>query len=443
MTRPALSLRRFGVAFGTQVVLKNVAFDAAIGAPTVLVGPAGTGKSALLRTLAGLNDTRPSLRTWGDVRGPHERPPRIALVVQDTRFLLATVRENLVSALPNRSALGPQEQTSRARVVLHSAACEDLAIALESPAVDLPLAAQRRLAIVRAYVTDAEVILLDEPTAGLDEASAGDVVELTRRIAIKRAVVVSTHRQDHARRLGGTIVVLAGGRVHEQTGVREFFARPESTAGREWLETGTCSEPGPTSTAEDLAPGVAFPTPLPPALMRTVAAARGPRDFYWLLPGRLGGLPRPGVVAPLTEDLEALRRLGVTTLLTLEETLTVPEAALTAAGIRALHHPIPDGHPPTLAEARTICLELDRRLESGEVVAVHCLAGLGRTGTVLAAYLVHRGGEPREALETVRAARPRAVQTPEQAEFLTAFARAVAGKGRDVQPGRDSASETR
>ena len=102
-----------------------------------------------------------------------------------------------------------------------------------------------------------------------------------------------------------------------------------------------------------------------------------------------------------------------------------------------------DREPPTLAEARTLFLELDRLLAERQVVAVHCLAGLGRTGTVLAGYLVHTGCEPLHALERVRALRPRSVQTAAQAEFLTAYARAVGGEARSASSMPGSAIERR
>jgi atypical dual specificity phosphatase len=77
---------------------------------------------------------------------------------------------------------------------------------------------------------------------------------------------------------------------------------------------------------------------------------------------------------------------------------------------------------PSIAAARTHCREVARLMDAGEVVALHCRAGLGRTGTMLAAQLVHEGASALDALEAVRRVEPRWVQSHEQIEFLERFA---------------------
>ncbi|MCA9609854.1 MAG: hypothetical protein KC619_29855, partial [Myxococcales bacterium] len=102
MTRPwLLRLRGFGVAFEQTVVLASIDLDVPSRGIVNLVASAGEGKSTLLRTLAGLNDAQPALRTWGEAiyLGEPLGAQRPALVQQHARLLTATVRENLVSAL--------------------------------------------------------------------------------------------------------------------------------------------------------------------------------------------------------------------------------------------------------------------------------------------------------------------------------------------------------
>jgi atypical dual specificity phosphatase len=444
---PVLGLRRFGVAFGRQVVLANVTLELASATTTWLVGPSGAGKSALLRTLAGLNDAQPSLRTWGEawLRGrPLGGPNRPALVMQDSRFLLATVRENVVSAFPDRSALQQRAQTAAAHDLFEACGVTDLVPLLDTAAVDLAPGAQRRLAIVRAHATGAPVLLADEPTAKLGEPEAKEVLTLLARIARQTALLVTTHRADHAQALRGSVAMLAGGRIHEVTPTDTFFGgATQSEAGAEWLVTGGCSEPSPDAPPDSLAPGVPRPTPLPSRVRRAIASAAEPRDFYWVIDRRLAGTPRPGVVAELDSDLSALRALGVTVLVTLEETATVPASALQAHGMRGIHVPIPDRHPPTMEQAHRLFREIDARLASHDVLAVHCLAGLGRTGTVLAGYLVHRGLSALDALDRVRSLRPRSVQTSEQVEFLRGYAESRDVVGEVPATARTTREDTR
>jgi atypical dual specificity phosphatase len=158
------------------------------------------------------------------------------------------------------------------------------------------------------------------------------------------------------------------------------------------------------------------------------SAACGPRGFAWLLPGRLAGTPWPGLIHGLDYDMRLLADIGVTQLVALTEERFDPGWA-TPYGIGCLSHPMPDMHAPGLSQAFAICRDIDAMLQAGEVVAVHCRAGLGRTGTVLAAYWLWRGAgriDALSALEHVRRAEPGWVQSQRQVRFLEEFAQRLA-----------------
>lgn len=424
---PALTVESLGIAFGDRVILSDVSFELPARGLTLLVGPAGSGKSALQRTLAGLNDGHPALAIWGRAtfrgapmiipRGDEPGAARPALVAQHARFFLDTLRENLVSALPNRGALQLREQTEVIAAHLVATGLEPLIARLDESAVALPLALQRRLAIARALLPNPAVLFTDEPTAGLEDGDAYAIINMLRAQAEHRSILLVTHNQKIALAAGGTTLLLAGGRIHEQSATEQFFSNPRSELGRLFLRTGGC-----TPASEDT---VSPSSSIPPVVAAELSRFIGPRGFFWVRGGALGGMPRPGLIDRLEHDLEGLKRLGATVLVTLEETALVDPVAVRAAGIRPVHFPIADMCAPELAAAIALSRDVDRWMRDGEVIVVHCRAGLGRTGLVLACQLIAMGETARGALEAVRAINPKCVQSAAQVSFLESFARSL------------------
>ncbi len=420
-----LSLRRFGVSFGDQVVLASVSLELPRAGMVSLIGSAGAGKSTLVRTLAGLNDAQPALQTWGEAlfAGAPLSERRPALVHQHARLLTATVRENLVSALPDRSAKTMPEQTDTVLATLHELRVDHLAEHMGDSVLERPLLEQRALAIVRAALTASPLLLIDEPTSGLDDAGSLAITELLARLVERRAVLLVTHDRRVIHRIGGHVALLAGGRIVEWRDAHSFFDDPHSEPARAFVHSGRCATPGPMAKPEDLRPSCPAPPPLPQEARAAVSRSVGPRGFYWLLPGILGGLPRPGIVNTLDQDLAGLGRLGVTRLVTLEEDETVPRDALERQGIATRHFPIVDMYAPELAATAAFCADVDAWAREGEVIALHCRAGHGRTGTLLTAQLIWRGATALDALERARAIHPKWVQSDEQVSFLAQFER--------------------
>jgi atypical dual specificity phosphatase len=144
--------------------------------------------------------------------------------------------------------------------------------------------------------------------------------------------------------------------------------------------------------------------------------------FYWVIEDVLAGCSRPGVPGgDVDRDLAELSRQGIGALLTLTES-PLPRGLLERYEIRGLHLPVDDFYAPTTLQMLDALAFLDDAFSSGTPVAVHCLAGQGRTGTVLAAYLI-RGGLPAgDAVAEIRALCPGAIESKRQREALVAWA---------------------
>jgi len=183
--------------------------------------------------------------------------------------------------------------------------------------------------------------------------------------------------------------------------------------------------PAPVVAPAAPAAPVALPLPLPQSVEEAstvgqvlMAEYRGPAGFHWIVRGRLAGCPEPGVSAPIGYDLDLLRGVGVTHLISLTEK-DLDQDLLADHGLANVHLPIFDREAPTLAQAYMLLLKMQALMGRGAVLAVHCKAGIGRTGTMLGAWLVRDGGLSADAaLERLRLVNPAFVQTPQQENFL-------------------------
>jgi atypical dual specificity phosphatase len=144
------------------------------------------------------------------------------------------------------------------------------------------------------------------------------------------------------------------------------------------------------------------------------------KGFSWVMGKQVAGMPRPGAKRPLDQDLLFLRDQGVDALVSLTEKPVDPEA-LGRHGIEALHIPVPDFQAPTQAQLDQYVNAVQGWVGASRHVGTHCAAGLGRTGTFLAALFVARGMDADAAIAEVRRLRPGSVETKEQEQAVREF----------------------
>jgi len=139
-------------------------------------------------------------------------------------------------------------------------------------------------------------------------------------------------------------------------------------------------------------------------------------NFSWVLDGRLAGCS-----APRNEEAYALlKELGVEALLCLTNQV-VPATILEKHRLHVTYIPIPDFSAPTIDQVEHAVSCIQGCLDSGNPIAVHCGAGIGRTGTILSCYFVHTGVPAIESIESVRKLRPKSIETPEQEALVLQY----------------------
>lgn len=186
-----LCVRNLSKSYDGRAVLENVSFTAPVGL-TRIAGNSGIGKTTLLRILLGL-ETADS----GEITGLSGK--RLAAVFQEDRLLdFMTPADNIRL---------PEPKLERA-VILREMAAMGLTGCENQPVRELSGGMRRRVAILRALLCGADVIALDEPFKGLDEATRARVIDETKRLCRGKTVLMVTHEAAEAERMGAKIVGL-------------------------------------------------------------------------------------------------------------------------------------------------------------------------------------------------------------------------------------------
>ncbi|MGE5529606.1 MAG: ATP-binding cassette domain-containing protein [Patescibacteria group bacterium] len=200
--------------------LHGVTMAVAAGDRLGLCGPSGAGKSSLLLLAAGLR--RPT-------QGRYTLSPglRVGLVLQEPEQALfcGTVGEELAFA-PRRRGLAP---AAAAAAAAGPAAALRLGPLLDEDPLRLPPALQRLVAIAAVLAGEPDLLLLDEPTAGLDARGRADVIAALR--AFPGTAVIASHDLDLLWRTARRLILLDRGRLAADTDWESLIARPAPLAG--------------------------------------------------------------------------------------------------------------------------------------------------------------------------------------------------------------------
>lgn len=211
---PLLDLRNVDVSYGDRVVLESLTMHVARGSATAILGENGAGKTTLARAIMGLVPVRQgSITVAGqplDRLLVHQRAHHVGLVFQDpSRQLFARTVLEEVAFGPRVLGASHRDAQDRAREALETV---DLAGLARAHPGDLAPQTQRIVAIAAAMASGPPVLLLDEPTAGQDEAGKQRIAAAISRQREEGCALVITHDLPFARRVCDQAVLLSNGR---------------------------------------------------------------------------------------------------------------------------------------------------------------------------------------------------------------------------------------
>ncbi len=214
---------------------------------TALFGPAGGGKSTLLRLINRLNDLTSGTRMSGRVLldGQDVYAPgvdvialrrRVGIVFAQPVPLPMTIRQNIeygptLAGVRRRARLAEIVERSLAQAALW----DEVKDRLDDPAIALSGGQQQRLCLARVLALEPEVVLLDEPTSGLDPISTAKVEQSLQELKASYTIVIAPHNIQQAARVADHAVFLLQGQLIEEGDGKTLFTTPQNKKTEEYV----------------------------------------------------------------------------------------------------------------------------------------------------------------------------------------------------------------
>ncbi|MBC7235215.1 MAG: phosphate ABC transporter ATP-binding protein [Chloroflexi bacterium] len=234
-------------AYGDYVALKDVTLNIPAKAITVIFGPAGSGKTTVLRLINRLNDLLPGTQMEGhvyidgeDIYAPEvsvvELRRRVGMVFSLPLPLPGTVRFNvtyglLLAGVRDRAVL----DEALVRSLQQAALWDEVKDRLDDPATALSGGQQQRLCIARSLALEPEVLLLDEPTSGLDPISTAKVELSLAELKKDYTIVIVPHSVQQGARVADYAAFFLTGELIEAGPGPQVFTNPQDKRTEDYI----------------------------------------------------------------------------------------------------------------------------------------------------------------------------------------------------------------
>jgi phospholipid/cholesterol/gamma-HCH transport system ATP-binding protein len=220
-SQPAIEIQNVTKSFGAQRVLDGVSFEVRRGETLAVLGRSGTGKSVLLKIIVGLQTPDSGAALILGTNMAEANDAAIAAARTQMGFLFQhaalydslTVEDNVAFPLVHhRPHMSQSEKKERVRDLLHEVGLDGHLTKMPS---NISGGMQKRVGLARALALDPVILLLDEPTAGLDPISSGEIDELILKLQQEHqmASIVVTHDMVSAKTIASRIALMDKGKV--------------------------------------------------------------------------------------------------------------------------------------------------------------------------------------------------------------------------------------
>lgn len=245
---PIISLQNVFFTYADETeALRNISLDVQLHEIFVLFGPSRSGKSSLLRLLNRLSDLQEGARFQGVIQfdgqdifdhavDVFDLRRRISMVFAVPTPLPGTIRENLIygpkmAGIRDQSVLEGRVQQSLQQAALW----EEVKDRLDTSAMTLSGGQKQRLCLARSLAMEPEVILLDNPTSGLDPLSTGMVEETLRVLKEQYTIIMVPHSVQQAARIADRAGFMLGGELVEIGVASKLFVRPKDKRTEDYI----------------------------------------------------------------------------------------------------------------------------------------------------------------------------------------------------------------